>query len=133
MKVLELIRLEETEQGTIGVLKIDKEVFCFTLEPPDKLNERNRSSIPAQQYVCVPYESNRHGKTFEIQDVPGRSDVLFHAGNVVEHTAGCVLLGDKIGKLKGKRAILNSGNTFAAFLDRLSGQHIVHLTVDTCY
>jgi len=31
MKILELIRLEEGEEGTFGVLKIDKQVFCTTL------------------------------------------------------------------------------------------------------
>ena len=129
MKIVELIRLEETRQGTIGALKIDKEVFCWTLEPPDRLNERNRSSIPAQQYICKPFDSQRHGKTFQIEDVPGRDYVLFHAGNTVSHTEGCVILGQTIGKLRGDRAVLNSGVTFARFMTTMEKEQLFHLTV----
>lgn len=133
MRILEVIRLEETRQGTIGILKIDKEVFCYTLEPPDNLNERNRSSIPTQQYICEPYTSSKFGKTWMIMDVPFRTYVLFHKGNVLEHTSGCLLLGSEVGKLRGNRAVLNSGKTFAHFMDKLSCDHVVSLTIKTCY
>ncbi len=128
MKIVEIIRLEESEHGTFGVLRIDKQVFCCTLEPPDRENEVSRSSIPAQQYTCKPVESPHHGGTFQITNVPGRSHVLFHAGNVVDHTAGCILLGQYFGKLKGDRAVLNSGNTFRQFLNRV-GRQPFHLTI----
>jgi hypothetical protein len=129
MRVLELVRLEETRQGTVGVLKIDKEVFCYTLEPSDRLNERNRSSIPAQQYLCHPHVSAKHGETWIIEDVPGRDNVLFHPGNTAEHTEGCILLGSTVGKLRGQRAVLNSGSTFNLFLMRLATDQTAHLTV----
>jgi hypothetical protein len=133
MRILELIRLEETRQGTIGILKIDKEVFCFTLEPTDRLNERNRSSIPAQQYICHPHVSQKFGETWMIEDVPGRYAVLFHAGNTAEDTEGCILLGSTVGKLKGKRAVLNSGYTFNEFKMRLANDTVAHLTIQTLY
>lgn len=132
MKIVELIRLEETEHGTMGVLRIDKEVFCCTLEPPDRENEVSRSSIPAQQYLCKPVESPTHGGTFEVTNVPGRTHILFHAGNVVDHTEGCILLGQYFGKLKGNRAVLNSGNTFKQFLNDV-GRQPFKLTVYEVY
>ena len=128
MKIVEIIRLETGESGTLSILRIDKQVFCVTLEPPDRLNERNTSSIPAGQYICSPYESPTHGGTFEVTNVPGRSAILLHAGNIVDHTEGCIMLGETFGKLKGNRAILNSGNTFRRFLAEM-GRTPFHLTI----
>jgi len=132
--IVELIRLEEDfEHGTFGVLKINKEVFCVTLEPPDVENAQNISSIPAQQYKCRRVDSPRYGDTFEICDVPGRTHVLIHAGNVVGNTKGCVLLAQHFGKLRGDRAVLNSGNTFKAFLSRMTMYNRFHLTISEVY
>ena len=127
--ILELIRLETSSKGTFGVLKINKEIFCNTLEPPDKDNAKNISSIPAQQYDVARIMSPKYGETFQIIDIPDRDQVLFHAGNIVDHTKGCVILGQYIGKLKGDRAVLNSGNTFKEFMELMEGYNILHLTI----
>lgn len=116
MDVVELIRLEETEQGTLGVLKVNKEAFCCTLEPADRENAKNVSSIPTQQYVCEIHDSPKFGITYLVKDVPGRVGILFHSGNSADDTEGCILLGQHFGKLKGRRAVLNSGETFKRFL-----------------
>ena len=130
LPVVELTRLEEHSSfGTFGVLKINKSVFCVTLEPPDLLNEVNISSIPAQQYICRKYRSPKYGETFKIIGVPSRTDVLFHSGNVAEHTKGCILLGQYFGKLKGDRAVLNSGKTFAQFMKIMGEIPFFHLTI----
>ncbi|MEA3313535.1 MAG: DUF5675 family protein [Caldisericota bacterium] len=128
-----LIRLEESSQGTFGVLLICSQVFCVTLERPDLLNERNVSSIPAQQYQCIKIRSPQFGETFEIVDVPGRSHVLFHSGNFVASTAGCVLLAQYFGKLQGNRAILNSGATFKKFMEIMKDVDTFNLTIRECY
>lgn len=130
MRIVELIRLEEGPEGTFGVLKIDKSIFCTTLEPKDMLNKQNESCIPApQQYLCKKLMS-RFGETFKIMDVPGRTSVLFHAGNFVGDTAGCVLLGQYIDKLRGERGIFNSGNTFKRFMEKMTGIDEFFLTID---
>ena len=133
MKIVELIRLEESAQGTIGILKIQKQVFCFTLEPPDRLNELNRSSIHPKQYTCSPYLSEKHGQTFQVMDVPGRTGILFHAGNKVKETEGCILVGSHQDKLKGDRAVLNSGTTFKRFTETVGVGEAFHLTISECY
>ncbi len=130
---LELVRLEESKQGTLGVLKLDKEIFGFTLEPPDNENKQNISSIPTGQYTLIPYTSLTHGRTWMVTEVPGRSYILFHSGNVVTSTSGCILLGDKAKKLRGNRAVLNSGNTFKEFKELLHGEHLAHLTITENY
>lgn len=133
MRIVEIIRLEESDTGTIGVLKLDKRVFCMTLESADRLNKSNISSIPTQQYICVRSMSPRFGETFTILDIPDRSNVLFHPLNVVEETEGCIGLGEYVSKLRGQRAILNSGKTFKRFMQEMIGEDKFHLTVCEVY
>lgn len=128
-RIVELIRLEESEQGTFGVLKIDKEVFCVTLEQDDEENRENESSIPAQQYICRRIDSPKYGDTFEICNVPGRSNVLFHPGNFIENTKGCVLLGTAFGTINNKRGVLSSGKAFFRFMDEIKEEQSFHLTI----
>lgn len=132
MKIVELIRLEENyEHGTFGIIKIDKQVFCCTLEPRDEENASNISSIPAQQYLCNRIQSPKYGITFTVLNVPGRSCILFHAGNIDDHTKGCILLGRNWGKLGNDRAILNSGDTFKSFMKDMGREF--HLTISEVY
>jgi len=134
LPIVELIRHEESFRwGTIGLLKIQKKVICFTLEPPDVLNKRNESSIPAQQYMVWRIVSPRYGDCFEVRDVPGRSGILFHAGNTLQDTSGCILLGNQVGKLKHNRAVLNSGQTYKQFMMLMSGHNAFHLTISEHY
>ncbi len=129
LPVIEVIRLEEGKAGTVGALRLNKQLVCLTLEPPDRENQKNVSSIPAQQYLCERVLSNRFGETFEVIDVPGRSSVLFHPGNVVGDTQGCFLLGRNVGTLRGDRAVLASGEAFRSFLELLNGYDTFHLTI----
>lgn len=132
MIIVELIRLEESEEGTLGVLKINKQYFCSTLEPSDKENKKNVSSIPAQQYMCEFYSSPKYEKTYQVMNVPDRDYILFHAGNTIKDTKGCILLGQYPDKLRGDRAVLNSGETFKKFLYKIA-QSRFHLTIKECY
>ena len=134
MPIVELIRLEESfRHGTFGVLKINKEVFCVTLEPPDVFNKPNRSCIPAQQYICRKIVSLRYGDCYEIKDVPDRDHVLFHAGNTAQDTQGCVILAQHFGKLGQNRAVLNSGSTYKKFKNKLWRHDAFHLTIINQY
>ena len=44
--VVEIVRLEESQEGTFGALRLNKELICATLEPQDRLNAADVSSIP---------------------------------------------------------------------------------------
>ena len=132
--ILELIRLEENDQfGTFGVLRINKQVFCVTLEPSDRLNAPFVSNIPAQQYICKKVISPNYGKTFEVTKVPNRTNILFHAGNEMRDTVGCILLAQHFGKLNYNRGILNSGVTFRNFINKLRDYEEAHLTIKEIY
>lgn len=130
IKRAELIRLEQGQDGTFGVMRLDGRVFCVTLEPPDKGNQADISCIPTGEYVCRRVESPRFGETYEITGVPGRTHILLHPGNVTDDTRGCVLLGKHFGKLRGDRAVLNSGRTFDGFMARCSETRTFPLVVE---
>jgi hypothetical protein len=132
---VELLRVETNKKyGTLGLLKIGKRVFCMTLEPGDNSNKSDISSIPTGQYPCKKYFSKKYGWTFEITDVTGRTYILFHSGNILKHTKGCVLLGQHVGKLySGKRAVLNSGYTFRLFMRIFREVDEFHLTISERY
>lgn len=132
--IVELIRHEENfKYGTFGILKIQKQVFCVTLEPPDIENTKNVSSIPAQQYLCKKTQSPKYGLTYMVTDVPGRSYILFHSGNTVKHTKGCIILAQHFSKLRGDREVLNSGITFERFMRLMSNHDRFHLTIKEDY
>lgn len=130
--VLELIRLEEADIGTFGVLKVNKQVRFYTLEPPDFENEAYISSIPCQQYLMKRYTSPRHGLTFKVITVPHRSDILFHTGNWLDQTEGCILLGLTLIN-SPKRGVGNSRVAHEMFMEDLEGHDTAHLTVQEVF
>jgi hypothetical protein len=138
LPTVRLIRLEENHKhGTFGTIIINSRVFSVCLEPADLENRRNVSSIPAQQYLCRRYSSEKYPDTFQIMNVPDRSKVLIHSGNTIHHTEGCILLAQHVGKLNAggaiARGVLNSGKTFKAFMALMNGFDEFHLTVIECY
>jgi len=125
-----IVRLEQTAQGALGSLLLDGEIFCFTLEPDQ--DEKCKLCIPPGHYQCRRFHGTKWPNTFEII-VPGHTAVLFHAGNTEADTLGCILLGATTGKLKGNRAVLNSGATFQAFLERTKELPSFDLTIEDWY
>lgn len=134
MHQLVLVRLESRAQiGTFGTLMVDTVIFCSTLEPPDRENRENVSSIPAGQYLLRRYHSKKYPDTFQVIDVTDRTKVVFHAGNWKEDTKACILLGQYPAKLAGRRAVANSGNTFRQFMELMGGDQEAHLTIREAY
>ena len=123
MGKVEIVRLEKGDDGTFGVLRLNGQVMCVTLEPPDRGNLVDASCIPVGEYCCNRVDSPTFGRTYEVGDVPGRSHILFHQGNVVGDTHGCILFGRNFGLLDGSRGVMQSRSAFREFLDRLGGQH----------
>lgn len=126
-----VVRLEDNfPQGTFGALIISQELFCWTLEPPVFDNKKNFACIPAGQYECKQKLSVKFNRTvYEICNVPDREFVEFHPGNTVQDTIACICLGRNLGKLKGSRAILNSGNTFTEFMNTMNPYKEFVLTI----
>lgn len=130
MRRVELIRVEQTEEATIGVLVVDGESICWTLEEPWRQNKQNVSCIPIGRYPLVlEYSPSKRQKLWTIKDVPNRSYVRIHTGNTVDDTEGCPLTGSTPGVLNGKRAVLGSKTAFKAFMAALDGAETVDIVV----
>ncbi len=126
---VEIVRLEESPQGTLGALCVDGQLLCLTLEPPERQNRRDVSCIPAGRYRCARTVSPRFGETFAVRDVPGRSGIIFHGGNTVADTRGCVLLGERFAPPGAARGVQDSRRAVAAFMEALRGHDAFRLTI----
>lgn len=91
--MLILNRLCSTFFETSGVLIYDRRVLCHTLELPWKGNLQNVSCIPAGEYDVIKASTPKFGEVFYVKNVPGREGILFHPGNKLEDTRGCILPG----------------------------------------
>jgi len=133
MKTVRITRIvTDPNHGTFGVLTIDGVAFCVTLEPYQMDNQANISCIPASQYHVIPVNSAKFGETYRLCSVPGRGGILIHAGNIDDHSEGCIIVAEHFGKLGDARAVLNSGKTFDKFNEIIDREEF-HLTIVEAY
>lgn len=90
---LVLKRIAENEHGTFGVLLRDSSPLCLTLERPWNDNKEDSSCIPLGTYLCIPHSGEKFQNVWEVTDVPNRESILIHAGNSIDDTHGCILVG----------------------------------------
>jgi len=120
-KHLELVRDKQDEWATLGRLFVDGEYLCRTLERPWLNNQRSVSCIPLGIYKGAIQPSPRFQRDLpELLDVPGRSQILFHAGNTPEDTEGCILVGMERAEYEPR--ILQSRAALAKLMDALAGE-----------
>lgn len=126
MMQIDLLRLTlDQQQPQFGVLYFANTPSFLTLEPPNLHNEKGISCIPKGTYTCKKVYSRilPNGKeldiTFEILDVPNRSGILFHPGNTIDDTHGCILVGTGIGEIGTRKGITQSKLAFQKFLTLL--------------
>ena len=80
-----------------GYIAIHGLVVAYTLERPTVDNQPLFSAVPAGTYSAhLRYDHNDHWR-FELEGVPGRSNVQIHVGNTIDNTIGCVLIGTALG------------------------------------
>lgn len=119
LPVIVLERFKFTTTGTLGRLLYESgEPFhdLVTIELPWRENARQISCIPRGEYKVTKTRSPRFGDCYLVNDVPGRSHILFHHGNFAgksdlgarTDSNGCILLGYKHGVLQGQNAVLSS-------------------------
>lgn len=126
---IELVRLENLFDCTVGVLIINGELHSYTLELPWRDNQRNVSCIPAGIYNCRPAVSPRFRNVIEVCGVPGRSHILIHAGNTARDTEGCILVGKSTGWLYNHRAVLESRTALLDLLKRVDKSPAITLKI----
>ena len=139
---MKLTVLRKYKKGTytIGLLLVDGNYFCETLEDTDRglkqtdslqtIRERKvygetaiptgeytvRMDIVSPKYAAVEWYRNLcKGYMPRLMNVPGYDGVLIHPGTTALDTLGCILVGEN--KAKGK--LLNSRATFSKLYAKL--------------
>jgi hypothetical protein len=97
MKQLKLTRIGEYNNATYGALTVNGRPMCVTLEDLWRENQTSVSCIPKGKYSISWHTSPKFGGCYIVNDVPGRSHILIHAGNTDRDTSGCILLGLSFG------------------------------------
>lgn len=79
------------KQATHGLLQVNGQNVCLTLELPWASNQRSISCIPEGNYPLKNRYSPRFKEHIEVCEVPDRSYILFHpANNAQRELRGCI-------------------------------------------
>lgn len=114
-----LNRAPSSDRGTFGILSLNGMPLCVTCEDPWNDNKPQISCIPPGKYACGKFNGARFKNVWEVRSVPGRSAILIHAGNTMEDTQGCILVGESFGTLNGLPSVKNSAATLAMLRAKL--------------
>lgn len=135
MKTATLERMSFSDQGTFSRIFGPGGFQCAAIELPWRGNRQSLSCIPPGEYIVEPWESRRFGSVYHVLDVPNRSYILFHGGNLAgdtlkgfkTHSHGCILLGRYHGALyvsgKKQKAVLASRPTVRAFRQNIGREN----------
>lgn len=107
---LVLQRAAYSIEGTFGILSQAGIPLCVTCEDPWLDNARNISCVPHGIYKVVKHNSVKYPNVWRLDNVLDRSGILIHAGNTENDTHGCILVGQSVGSLGDKPAVLSSKN-----------------------
>lgn len=117
-----LRRFETKEKGTTGRLILPEKISLATLELPFLDNKKNISCIPLGIYDIKEFLSPKFGRTFEVCNVPNREKILFHTGNKLQDSHGCILIGMRHFVSNGEDCIADSRRAFSLLLSVLTSQ-----------
>lgn len=125
--LLTLTRLIESPAFTFGILNADGLKFC-TLELPWKNNQRQVSRIPKGFYAIHRIVTTKGRETFQIQDVPDRTEILFDIANYTKELRGCVALG--MGLLIEPPMVTNSTQAMQEFMEIMKGSDVGNILIE---
>ena len=144
---LELKRFSSQSDTTLGLLFVDGELECFTLE--DEYREekiKGETRIPEGTYkvekrevvsgLTKKYRSKYpwFDYHFMLQDVPDFQYVYIHIGNDDDHTDGCLLVSDgvKSNRFDQNNNLSSSGPAFKRLYQKMSEANIVNISITDC-
>ena len=112
--MIELIREKKTIRSVLGYMKHNEQFLCYTLENASKY-------IPAGKYKLAMTYSSKFKKLMpEILNVPNRTGIRIHSGNIPEDSDGCILVGER--ELGVDDFVKNSRITLARILPILQDE-----------
>jgi hypothetical protein len=139
IKIFTLIRFAQGDRGTFGQILFNGLPLCVSLEPPWMYNAVGKSCIPIGSYPAVLTPHPEHGLVYQLQNVPGRTDILIHSGcfaaGADTDTQGCVLIGTYHGPLwdiatKGMTiGNRDSRAAFSTFMKTCGGDKIIQVNI----
>lgn len=134
MRFIQIVRFAPLmHKGTRGVMLLDGQPFLVTLELPWLMNESFKSCIPCGLYYCERYTSARYKETFMVFGVHNRDRILFHPGNFLRDTDGCILPGLSFGALHAKALVISSRVAFERFMMSMEGQDRFLLQIQNAF
>ena len=120
MNIIQIFRMHNRLDFTMGVVTVNHEFCCYSMEPPDRGNIKDHSCILPGQYYFEVYDSPKFdAKCLKLFDVPGRNFISMHYGNTVKDTKGCILVGQKRGE---HDYIMESRATLSHIISLLDGE-----------
>ena len=136
LNTLILIREKLDADRTIGTMLYHNRLCIRTIEPPyyppeNLLHNTTNTAVPFATYRLCHHDSPRHGlQKLLLCDVPRRSGILIHAGNIPADTLGCILTGIDIhnGRLTESRAALRQLETLARNILHAHREIYLHIT-----
>lgn len=125
--VMILRRFACTDKETLGWLYVmdskDTLGVFSTLERPDLNNQRNISCIPTGRYLCTRRNPTQkfNYEHLLVNGVPNRDAILFHIGNYVTDSQGCILVGTDFADINrdGLKDITESRKAFMKLMSML--------------
>ena len=130
-----LTRTEHRSDGVFSDLVGDDGTKFRTLEHAYQSTAGNWwPKIPDGTYTCVRGQHRLSGMTedfttFEVTEVAGHSNLLFHWGNFDRDSEGCVLVGRTECSSDSGEMVTSSKDAFAAFMALQDGCQTFQLTV----
>jgi hypothetical protein len=99
-----------------------------TIERPWLDNRANISCYPEGVYMAkwlARSGSGKYKRVWHVIDVPNRSGILWHRGNLVRHSRGCTIVGSRHGSLGGLPAVLGSKTGLNKMRRELAGKDFI--------
>lgn len=121
---LTLLRYESSSDGTFGVLLLGREWLCHTLEPARRDGSYHQA-VKAGRYPLTLEYSPKFRRLLPTIKAPGRVGLRVHAGNRVDETSGCVLVGES----RGTNYLLRSKVTLERVVALIRERDITELVV----
>lgn len=131
-----LLRYLDDGDTTLGLLYMDEEFFCYTLEDtfrPVKISGRTRipqgdftiQYLRADTPLTLKYREKAFAKDWftyhlHLQNVPGFEGIYIHSGGDHHDTEGCILVSDGLSSTGSKKTFNNSRKTFELLYKRLA-------------
>ena len=134
---LTVVRTQLGKDATNGILLIDGVFECYTLEDQyQAVKVMHETCIPEGTYnIKFRNTGGFHHGMLHLQNVPGFTYILIHAGNTDEHTSGCLIVGETQQDLdiSDDGFIGHSGKAYSKLYDKVSKKLLIGESVSIEY